>query len=418
MKTKYDVIIAGGGTSGVSCAYIAAKSGLSVLLIEKNSYLGGAITSSLVIPAMKTSENAINTDFFNELYKNLSEINGAITYCDGNKGWFNPELTKIALDKMMLDTAVDVIFDSYIADINTEGSQILSIYINTIDDNNRTCYYQELLSPIETRYLIDATGDAKICQKLNCEFLNKNFEIQPTSLRFIMSGINVEEFSSWLMELDKDRDVTTACKIDGYTYCSTAYTWDNSKWALKPVFERAIADNIITNEDANYFQLFSVAGTPDSIAFNAPRLLHNESYMEGRARVLRLSLFCRNYLKGFENAYISSIADSIGVRVSNRVKGKYIYTIDDLLTSKTFSNPVVVSNYPVDIHSKDKDSSTLQKVYKEYQLPLESLQVDGYNNLFVIGRCISTDFKSQAALRIIPSCFSMGEGLAKYLANK
>ncbi len=418
MKTKYDVIIAGGGTSGVSCAYIAAKSGLSVLLIEKNSYLGGAITSSLVIPAMKTSENAINTDFFNELYKNLSEINGAITYCDGNKGWFNPELTKIALDKMMLDTAVDVIFDSYIADINTEGSQILSVYINTIDDNNRTCYYQELLSPIETRYLIDATGDAKICQKLNCEFLNKNFEIQPTSLRFIMSGINVEEFSSWLMELDKDRDVTTACKIDGYTYCSTAYTWDNSKWALKPVFERAIADNIITNEDANYFQLFSVAGTPDSIAFNAPRLLHNESYMEGRARVLRLSLFCRNYLKGFENAYISSIADSIGVRVSNRVKGKYIYTIDDLLTSKTFSNPVVVSNYPVDIHSKDKDSSTLQKVYKEYQLPLESLQVDGYNNLFVIGRCISTDFKSQAALRIIPSCFSMGEGLAKYLANK
>ena len=418
MKTKYDVIIAGGGTSGVSCAYIAAKSGLSVLLIEKNSYLGGAITSSLVIPAMKTSENAINTDFFNELYKNLSEINGAITYCDGNKGWFNPELTKIALDKMMLDTAVDVIFDSYIADINTEGSQILSVYINTIDDNNRTCYYQELLSPIETRYLIDATGDAKICQKLNCEFLNKNFETQPTSLRFIMSGINVEEFSSWLMELDKDRDVTTACKIDGYTYCSTAYTWDNSKWALKPVFERAIADNIITNEDANYFQLFSVAGTPDSIAFNAPRLLHNESYMEGRARVLRLSLFCRNYLKGFENAYISSIADSIGVRVSNRVKGKYIYTIDDLLTSKTFSNPVVVSNYPVDIHSKDKDSSTLQKVYKEYQLPLESLQVDGYNNLFVIGRCISTDFKSQAALRIIPSCFSMGEGLAKYLANK
>ena len=418
MKTKYDVIIAGGGTSGVSCAYIAAKSGLSVLLIEKNSYLGGAITSSLVIPAMKTSDNAINTDFFNELYKNLSEINGAITYCDGNKGWFNPELTKIALDKMMLDTAVDVIFDSYIADINTEGSQILSVYINTIDDNNRTCYNQELLSPIETRYLVDATGDAKICQKLNCEFLNKNFETQPTSLRFIMSGINVEEFSSWLMELDKDRDVTTACKIDGYTYCSTAYTWDNSKWALKPVFERAIADNIITNEDANYFQLFSVAGTPDSIAFNAPRLLHNESYMEGRARVLRLSLFCRNYLKGFENAYISSIADSIGVRVSNRVKGKYIYTIDDLLTSKTFSNPVVVSNYPVDIHSKDKDSKKKKKVYKEYQLPLESLQVDGYNNLFVIGRCISTDFKSQAALRIIPSCFSMGEGLAKYLANK
>ena len=40
-----------------------------------------------------------------------------------------------------------------------------------------------------------------------------------------------------------------------------------------------------------------------------------------------------------------------------------------------------------------------------------------YENLFAIGRCISADFKAQAALRIIPSCFSMGEGLAKYLAK-
>ena len=37
------------------------------------------------------------------------------------------------------------------------------------------------------------------------------------------------------------------------------------------------------------------------------------------------------------------------------------------------------------------------------------------DNLFVIGRCISADFDAISALRIIPSCFSMGEGLAKYL---
>ena len=60
----------------------------------------------------------------------------------------------------------------------------------------------------------------------------------------------------------------------------------------------------------------------------------------------------------------------------------------------------------------------LEKVNKEYQLPLESLMVDGVENLFVIGRCLSADFKAQAALRVIPSCFSMGEGLAKYLAKQ
>ena len=82
--SKYDLVIAGGGTAGVSCAWNAAKLGLKVLLIEKNSFLGGSITSSLVIPAMKTSDNAINTDFYNALYEKLRGLDGAITYFDGN----------------------------------------------------------------------------------------------------------------------------------------------------------------------------------------------------------------------------------------------------------------------------------------------------------------------------------------------
>ena len=409
---KYDLIIAGGGTAGCACAYTAGKLGLKVLLIEKNSFLGGSITSSLVIPAMKTSENAINTEFFNKLYSELEALGGAITYIDGNKGWFNPELTKIILDKLMLEAHVDVLFESNIQKIEEN----LSSYIVTIENDKIVGLKELLLSPIETKYLVDATGDAKICQKLNCEFLEK--KSQPVNLRFVMSGVNVEKFSDWIMELDKDRNVTTSCIVDGKTYLSTAYTWDEGgNWALRPVFKQAIEDGAITELDSNYFQLFSVAGTRDSIAFNCPRLVDITSnpYIEGRSSILRLSKFCNKYLPGFENAYISSIASSLGVRVSNRVKGKYIYTAEDLRSGRRFDNPVVVSNYPIDVHSDKKDSSTLEKVYQEYQLPLESLMVK--DNLFVIGRCISADFEAQAALRIIPSCFYMGEGLAKFLAK-
>ena len=409
---KYDLVIAGGGTAGCACAYIAGKLGLRVLLIEKNSFLGGSITSSLVIPAMKTSENAINTEFYSTLYKELNKIGGAITYQDGNIGWFNPELTKIVLDKMLSDVNVKIIFESKIKEIERK----LLSYIVTIENDNNSSYPQDLLAPIETIYLVDATGDAKICEKLNCEFLEK--KLQPINLRFIMSGVNIQEFSKWIMEFDKDRNVTTSCKINGDIYLSTAYTWDsNVDWALKPLFKKAIADGVITEADSNYFQIFSVAGTPDSIAFNCPRLINNvqNPYIEGRAAILRLSNFCRMYLKGFEKAYISTIANSLGIRVSNRVKGKYVYTVEDLRSGKKFKNPVVISNYPIDVHSNKKDDSTLEKVYQEYQLPIESLIVK--DNLFVIGRCISADFEAQAALRIIPSCFSMGEGLAKYIVE-
>lgn len=422
IKDNYDVIIVGGGTAGVSCAWNCGSLGLSTLLVEKNTFLGGSITSSLVIPAMKTSANAINTDFFDKLYNKLSEFNGVITYSDGNKGWFNPEYTKIALDILMKDADVDVLYEHEIDKINVNENKILSVYIDTrnIFNNSKDI---DLLLPIETRYLVDATGDAKIFQKLNCDFLeNIENEKQPISLRFIMSGININKFSNWLLEFDKNRDVTTACTVDGNRYLSTAYTWDSSiDWALRPIFEKAISDVCLKPTDCNYFQVFSVAGTNDSLAFNCPRLVEelsrSNAYTEGRLAILRLSDFCKKYLPGFEYAHISSIADSLGVRVSNRIKGKYIYKYEDLIEGKAFENAVLKSNYPVDIHSDKKDKSTLQKVNKEYQLPLESLMSVNYNNLYAIGRCISADFKAQAALRIIPSCFSMGEGLAKYLAK-
>ncbi len=413
--TKYDVIIAGGGTAGCACAYTLGKLGYKVLLVEKNSFLGGSITSSLVIPAMKTSQNSINNDFFETLYKKLNKINGAFTYIDGNKGWFNPELTKIVLDELMLEAHVDVLFESEIKEIKKE----LSVYIVSIDTDNSKNFSERLLVSIESKYLVDATGDAKICKKMNCDFLEDNHKTQPINLRFIMSGIDTRKFSDWLIELDKDREVTTCCKIDDKIMLSTAYTWDtNKQWALKPIFKRGIQDGIITEEDSNYFQIFSVAGTVDSIAFNCPRILDKQislsnAYIKGRQSILRIANFCKKYFIGFENAYISSIANSLGIRVSNRVKGKYVYTKDDIIIGKRFDNPVVISNYPIDIHSSDKNNSQLEKIYKEYQLPVESLIVK--DNLFVIGRCISADFESQGALRIIPSCFSMGEGLAKYI---
>ena len=271
IKNSYDVIIAGGGTAGCSCAYTASKLGLKVLLVEKNSFLGGSITSSLVIPAMKTSDNAINTDFFNLLFNELHKLGGASEYCDGNKGWFNPELTKIVLDKLLQSVGVDILFESEIQKINKN----LSSYNVTIYYNNLLGRDEGLSACIDTKYIVDSTGDAEICKKLNCEFLDKyENKTQPISLRFIMSGINVKVFSEWLMDFDTDRNVTTACSTDNTTLLSTAYTWDENKnWALKPLFKKGIEQGVITEEDSNYFQLFSVAGAPDSVAFNCPRLL-------------------------------------------------------------------------------------------------------------------------------------------------
>src|ERR1700759_3136464 len=50
MKSKYDVVILGAGHNGLVAASYLGKAGLSVLLLEKNDYIGGAATSQKVFP--------------------------------------------------------------------------------------------------------------------------------------------------------------------------------------------------------------------------------------------------------------------------------------------------------------------------------------------------------------------------------
>ena len=418
MLNNYDVIVVGGGTAGCAAAYNAGRLGLKALLVEKNIHLGGSITSGLVIPAMKSSDNQINTDFFNELIAELRDLGGQVTYLN-NPGWFNPELCKIALDRLMSKVNTEVLFDTRVVGVDTVGKEIKSL---TLSSN--------LLSvSISASYIVDATGNCEVAKLLNGKFLDENEnKFQPISLRFEMAGVDLKIFSKWLLDYDTDRNVTTREVIDGQIHLSTACV-DGEGWALTPLFNNAVEENILKKEDISYFQVFTIPGKPTSLAFNCPRVYSNpeinpldnisvsKALTDAREGIIRLANFCKIYFPGFKNAYISNISDTLGIRVSRRIKGKYVYTVEDLQSGKKFDNPVLVGNYPIDIHSSD-GKGVLEHVNQDYQLPLEALMSDDYDNLFVAGRCLSADFKAQAALRIQPSCFSMGEGVAKHIATQ
>src|SRR5213596_2886600 len=50
IRSKYDVAILGAGHNGLVAATYLGRAGLSVLLLEKNDYIGGATTSQRVFP--------------------------------------------------------------------------------------------------------------------------------------------------------------------------------------------------------------------------------------------------------------------------------------------------------------------------------------------------------------------------------
>lgn len=419
---KYDVVIFGGGTSGISCAYNCAKLGLKTLLVEKSDVLGGAITQGLVVPVMKVNSQGINTDFYTELIDYSSNINAQNTYIDGNTGWFNPELLKIVFDKMLSDAGCEVLFSSF--PLNVLYNRDLSIYDITLS-------HKILSLHIEAKYIVDATSNAEIFKLLNFEFQKDTKQKQAATLRFILGGIDSEKFASWLQVIDKNKEVTTIQKGENQIYLSTACTWDETrKWALTPIFKKGIADGVLEYEDSAYFQVFSIPGMTNSLAVNAPRIIlkdnenindpfvYSNALKQGRERIYRLYTFLKKYFIGFENCYISHISDTLGVRESYRIKGKYTFTVNDISQNKSFDNIAFACDYPIDIHSNDKEADKLQFSDYTYNIPLEALISEKDENVFAIGRIISADFQAHSALRTQMSCFSMGEAVAKHIKNK
>ena len=418
---KYDIVIVGGGTSGCAAAYNSAKLGFKTLLVEKNNFLGGLMTAGLVVPVMKSSLDETNSDYYKVLVSKMKEYNAQITYFDNNDGWFNPEILKIALDDILFSSEIsknlDILFETTVDKVFTKDEVIENIILNS-----------NLLSiPIEAMYYIDATGSAEFSVKAGCELLKDTSIKQQNTLRFVLGNVKIEQFCDFIISIDKDRNITNTYRNDVNTrnelHFTTASTWDENKtWAVDSLLKKGIEDGILKEEDRSYFQIFSIAGSTNEVAFNCPRInnftdnpfKYSLELINARKAIYRLYRFVKKYFKGFEDSTIVNIATQTGIREQNRVKTKYIYKKEDLISSKKFENPVLKANYPIDIHSKDKNGSILQKNVS-YELPLESLISYNFQNLFVIGKIIGAEFEAHSALRVQKSCMSMGEAIVKYI---
>jgi phytoene dehydrogenase-like protein len=109
---KYDLIVVGGGITGVAASVCASRLGMKVLLVEKCGSLGGAMTQSLVFPYMKfTADNGkklLSDGVFTEMRRRKEK------YKDSS--W---ETYRFVFDDMIEESGVDVLFHSTVFAIGT-----------------------------------------------------------------------------------------------------------------------------------------------------------------------------------------------------------------------------------------------------------------------------------------------------------
>ena len=395
---KYNLVVAGGGLTGVAAAVSAAREGLSVLLVEKSGCLGGAISNCLVYPFMKYwthenrgTENEKKIYLSEGIFKEMKDRHDA--YAPQFKGFreFSSEYFKIALDDMTCEAGVDVLFHSIVYDVKTNDRRIESVDI--------IAKGQKIV--VEADFFIDATGDGELFTFAGCAFQlgrEKDSLCQPMTTCFRLSNVDIDLFIE-----ERPR--------------------------LQELYKQKQKDGDITNPRENILAFFDVG--EGILHLNSTRVVKldptnpvdvSRAEVIARRQVHELVCFLKENSTACKECSIISIAVNIGIRESRKLKGVHILTADELIACTRFEDSIALGNYDIDIHNPE-GTGTSHRYFADgefYTIPYRSLLPVEFDNLLVAGRCLSATHEAQASVRIMPICACMGQaaGTAAALAYK
>jgi hypothetical protein len=174
IDSKYDVIVVGGGIAGVSAALAARRKGCSTLIIEKSVMLGGLATLGLIaiyLPLCDGKGRKIIGGISEELLKlsiKYGYDNLPAEWLSGNvspetkaryRTNFSPPEFVIAMDKLMEEEGIDILFDTSFSSVIMEDGKCNGIIVE--NKSGRKGYIGKVI--------IDTTGDADVMVRAGAE---------------------------------------------------------------------------------------------------------------------------------------------------------------------------------------------------------------------------------------------------------
>jgi len=388
---RTDVLILGGGPSGVAAAVGAARLGVETLLVERYGFLGGGATAALVNPFMTYSSGGkqIIHGFLDDLLKELGQLEGV----DEAGSSFSAEAFKFAADRLCQRAGAKILFHSVLSDVElSEEDQAKVSSLKLASKGGRL--------EVEAPLFVDCTGDADLAYAAGapCEKGRKEDGLcQPMTLNFRVGGV--------------DRDRTPSGE------------------EITKLYKRAKEEGRLDcpREDVLFFSTLR----EDVIHFNTTRIVKKDATdiaqlsaaeLEGRRQAWAIWEFLREEVPGFEDSYLERTAAQIGVRESRRVMGHYLLTAEDCLEAKKFSDGIVRASYNIDIHNPTGEGTVLKKIPEGdwYEVPYRSLVPKRPSNLLVGGRPISATHEAHSSLRVMPIVMGIGQaaGVAAALSVK
>ncbi len=422
---RWNVIVCGGGLSGVCAATAAARNGARTLLVERDGCLGGTMTNALVGPMMtfhSPSEQVVGglaqevVDRLVAMHASPGHVLDTSDYCYTITP-FDAEALKLVCQRLVLEAGGQILYHALVTGVVKQGSALTGIQVT----------HKAGVETLEADVIIDASGDADVAWLAGAPFefgRPEDGRVQPVSLMFKLTNVDNAALRAYTAAHPQEAtlDERQVQAYLGQPLNKNAGFREKLKTYIDagriPIQREDILFFNTIHEDEFIVNTSRIAGVNplDPWALSAAENL-------GREQVAALYEFFKNEIPGFANARLAAVGQRLGVRESRRIRGEYVLSGQDILEQRHFPDAIARSSYPVDIHSLvpgEKSDRGYEYHGETYEIPyrcLVPLQVD---QLLVAGRCISTTREAQGSVRVSPTCMAFGQaaGTAAVLAMR
>lgn len=384
----YDLVIVGGGLSGVCCAIAAARNNIKVALIQDRPVLGGNASSEVRVWALGATSHMGNNNRWAREGGIIDEIMVENLHCnkEGNPLIFDALL----LDKVMSESNIVLYLNTVVHEVEKEGKRVSKVL--AFNPQNSTAYH------FSASYFCDASGDGIIGYLAGASYRAGAEETTEFGEGFSPS----EQYGEFL----------------GHTLFFYPKTVDKPvkyvapSFALKDITRIPKLHQATPDQYGCNYWWFEYGGSKDTVYDSE----------EIKKELWKVIYGVWDYIKNSghypeaENMTLEWIGLIPGKRESRRFQGLYILSQRDIVEQRSFDDTVSYGGWAIDLHPAEGIYSSAPSCNQYhakgiYSIPYRSFVSKDVENLFMVGRLISSSHVAFGSTRVMITCAHGGQAV-------
>lgn len=407
-NAEYDVVVIGGGMSGICAALAAARHGARTALVHDRHVLGGNASSEIRMHICGASENLAKPDLeesgiLHEIMLDNKSRNDYYNFSIWDMVLFSTVKRQKNLT-VYLSTAMESCEMG-------EGSTIRSIdaYQLTTETHWK----------ISGKVFIDCTGNATLGYYAEAEFRTGSEGRDEFGEPDAPGQPNKERMGNTLLFKAVDRGHPVAFKKPDF---ARTFTEEELKYRTHSAVHGA---QIKGEEDKAYVRMTSFSTSSVDYGYwwiELPGETDDiiDEYEQIRDELVSCIYGIWDHLKnggdhGAENYDLEWVGMLPGSREGRRLIGDYILNENDILSNRQFEDAVAYGGWPMDIHTAkglydfDELPSRVISFDGAYTIPYRSYYSKNISNLMMAGRDISASKMAMGSTRVMGTCAIGGQ---------